>query len=86
MLLQLAGVSVTAVAFHTGGVVVNVRLRRRRLLWLVDAVAVRQRPSTWRALHPLCGGSRSARDCGRLAFRRVVVEAVEFALDGARHP
>ena len=88
MLLSLSGVNVTGVSFESGRVVVDVRLRRRRLVcprcgwstrWRYDT---QPHPSTWRALD--LGVWRvvvratlrwlRCRPC-----RRVVVEAVDFA-------
>lgn len=75
MLLQLAGVNVTAVTFHSDRVVVNVRLRRRRLVcprcgwstrWRYDT---QPHPSTWRALD--------------LGVWRVTVRATRKQLSGA---
>ena len=92
LLLRLPGVSVTAVAFRPDDVLVDVRLRRRRLACPHCEHSTRWRhnlqadPSTWRAL-----------DLGvwqvvvRARLRRlscpthgVVVEAVPFARHGAR--
>ena len=91
-LLGLPGTNVTAVEFQVDRVVVDVRLRRRRLVcphcgWTTRARHnLQRRPSTWRAL-----------DLGvwqvvvRARLRRlvcpdhgVVVEAVPFARHGAR--
>jgi hypothetical protein len=91
-LLALPGVWVTAVKFGTGAVTVDVRLRRRRLVWPHCGWSTKARhnvqpePSTWRAL-----------DLGvwkvwvRARLRRltcpddgVVVEQVPFARHGAR--
>jgi transposase len=93
MLLQLSGVNVAAVAFHADRVIVEVRLRRRRLecprcgwltRWRYDT---QPHPSTWRALD--LGVWRVVVRCRlrRLACRpcdRVTVEAVPFARHGAR--
>ena len=92
MLLALPGVNVTDVAFEHDRVMVDVRLRRRRLVcphcgWSTrPRHNIQRRPSTWRAL-----------DLGiwrvtvRARLRRltcphdgVVVEAVPFARHGAR--
>lgn len=93
MLLQLSGVNVTAVAFHTDTVIVDVRLRRRRLVcphcgwstrWRYDTQPA---PSTWRALDLGVWRITVRASLRRLACRpcrRVVVEAVEFARHGAR--
>jgi transposase len=93
MLLQLAGVNVTAVAFEPDRVVVDVRLRRRRLVcphcgwstrWRYDTGP---RPAWWRALD--LGVWRVVVRCRlrRLVCRpcgRVTVESVDFARHGAR--
>jgi transposase len=93
MLLRLAGVNVTAVAFHADRVVVDVRLRRRRLVcprcgwstrWRYDT---QPHPSTWRALDLGVWRAVIRARLRRLACRpcdRVVVEAVDFARHGAR--
>jgi transposase len=93
MLLQLAGVNVAAVAFERDRVVVDVRLRRRRLecprcgwstRWRYDT---QRHPSTWRALDLGVWRVTVRATLRRLACRpcqRVVVEAVGFARHGAR--
>lgn len=93
MLLALPGVNVTAVAFEPARVVVDVRMRRQRLICAECGYSTRwrhntqKRASTWRGL-----------DLGvwrvtvRATLRRltcpdhgVVVEAVAFARPGARY-
>lgn len=93
MLLSLAGVNVTAVAFHADRVIVDVRLRRRRLVcphcgwstrWRYDT---QPHPSTWRAVDLGVWRVTVRATLRRLACRpcrRVVVEAVDFARHGAR--
>jgi transposase len=90
-LLQLEGVSVEGVAFAPEGIVVSVRLRRRRRVCSRCGQLVRATHDTarrrWRHLD--LGGTRCyleasvrrvrCRDCG------VRVEAVPFAGAGARH-
>ena len=92
MLLQLSGVNVTAVAFEPGRVVVDVRLRRRRLVcphcdWSTAARHnVQARPSTWRALDLGVWKVVVRATLRRLACpdHGVVVEMVPFARHGAR--
>jgi transposase len=92
MLLALPGVNVTAVEFATGRVLLDVRLRRRRLACPHCAFTTAARhnlqakPSSWRALD--LGIWRVTVRC---RLRRlccpdhgVVVEAVPFARHGAR--
>jgi transposase len=92
MLLQLAGVNVTAVCFEPDRVVVDVRLRRRRLVcprcgwstrWRYDT---QPRRSTWRALDLGVWKVTVRATLRRLACPDdgVVVEAVDFARHGAR--
>jgi transposase len=92
MLLQLSGVNVTGVAFEPGRVVVDVRLRRRRLIcphcdWSTAACHnVAARPSTWRALDLGVWKVLVRATLRRLACpdHGVVTEMVPFARHGAR--
>jgi len=92
MLLALPGVNVTAVEFIADRVVVDVRLRRRRLVcphcgystrWRHNTQA---RPSTWRALDLGVWRVTIRAQLRRLACPDdgVVVEEVPFARHGAR--
>jgi transposase len=93
MLLALPGVNVTAVEFTADRVIVDVALRRRRLMCPHCGWSTRSRhnwqarPSTWRALD-----LGTWRVTVRTRLRRlrcpehgVVVEQVPFARHGARH-
>jgi len=92
MLLQLSGVNVVAVAFEPGRVVVDVRLRRRRLICAYCGHSTRWRhnvqasPSTWRALDLGVWKVVVRATLRRLACpdHGVVVEMVPFARHGVR--
>lgn len=92
-LLRLPGINVTAVEFTADRVVVDVMLRRRRLVcphcgWTTRARHNLQRdPSTWRALDLGVWQVVVRARLRRLTCRQcevVVVEAVPFARHGAR--
>ena len=92
MLLQLSGVNVTGVVFEPDRVVVDVRLRRRRLVcphcgWSTAARHnVQREPSSWRALDLGVWKVVVRTRLRRLACPEhgVVVEMVPFARHGVR--
>jgi transposase len=92
LLLRLSGVTVSAVAFEPGQVLVDVRLRQRRLVCPHCGYSTRWRhnlqadPSTWRALDLGVWRVVVRSRLRRLACpaHGVVVEAVPFARHGAR--
>jgi transposase/DNA-binding CsgD family transcriptional regulator len=90
-MLELPGASVTGVSFERRGVVVRVRLRRRRRVCgrCGQLVRATHETNTRRWRHLDLGGSRCFIECELRRVRcpdcGVRVEAVAFARPGARH-